>query len=87
MATDKLGEEDKQTFLQGQDHVLFSQLSEEQRQAIPRLVQSGRVTVDYLAKDKQNIKTEKHYSVQKVFSRLWLFRKGLRNDWSCETSC
>ena len=65
MATDKLGEEDKQTFLQGQDHVLFSQLSEEQRQAIPRLVQSGRVTVDYLAKDKQNIKTEKHYSVQK----------------------
>ena len=65
MATDKLDEEDKQTFLQGQDHVLFSQLSEEQRQAIPRLVQSGRVTVDYLAKDKQNIKTEKHYSVQK----------------------
>ena len=65
MATDKLGEEDKQTFLQGQDHVLFSQLSEEQRQAIPRLVQSGRVTVDYLAKDKQNIKTEKHYSVQR----------------------
>ena len=44
MATDKLDEEDKQTFLQRQDHVLFSQLSEEQRQAIPRLVQSGRVT-------------------------------------------
>ena len=81
MATDKLDEEDKQTFLQGQDHVLFSQLSEEQRQAIPRLVQSGRVTVDYLAKDKQNIKTEKHYSVTKRgFLRLWLFRNGLRGQ-------
>ena len=65
MATDKLGEEEKETLLQGQNHILFSQLSEVQRQAIPRLVQSGRVTVDYLAKDKQNIKTEKHYSVQK----------------------
>ena len=65
MATDKLGEEEKETLLQGQNHILFSQLSEVQRQAIPRLVQSGRVTVDYLAKDKQNNKTEKHYSVQK----------------------
>ena len=65
MATDKLGEEEKATLLQGQNHILFSQLSEVQRQAIPRLVQSGHVTVDYLAKDKQNIKTEKHYSVQK----------------------
>ncbi|MFR2062977.1 MAG: hypothetical protein ACLS36_00630 [Streptococcus sp.] len=27
MATDKLGEEEK-TFLQGQDHILFSQLSD-----------------------------------------------------------
>ena len=65
MATDKLSEEERVTFLQGRDHILFSQLSEEQGQAIPRLVQSGRVTVDYIAKDKQNIKTEKHYSVQK----------------------
>ena len=46
MATDKLGEEEKETLLQGQNHILFSQLSEVQRQAIPRLVQSGRVTVD-----------------------------------------
>lgn len=65
MATDKLSEEERDTFLQGRDHILFSQLSEEQGQAILRLVQSGRVTVDYIAKDKQNIKTEKHYSVQR----------------------
>lgn len=65
MATDKLSEEERVTFLQGRDHILFSQLSEKQGQAIPRLVQSGCVTVDYIAKDKQNIKTEKHYSVQK----------------------
>ena len=65
MATDKLSEEERDIFLQGRDHILFSQLSKEQGQAIPRLVQSGRVTVDYIAKDKQNIKTEKHYSVQR----------------------
>lgn len=40
-------------------------MSKEQGQAIPRLVGSGRVTVDYIARDKQNIKTEKHYSVQR----------------------
>ena len=65
MATDKLSEEERDIFLQGRDHILFSQLSKEQGQAIPRLVESGRVTVDYIAKDKQNIKTEKHYSVQR----------------------
>ena len=65
MATDKLSEEERDIFLQGRDHILFSQLSKEQGQAIPRLVGSGRVTVDYIARDKQNIKTEKHYSVQR----------------------
>ena len=65
MATDKLSEEERDLFLQGRDHILFSQLSKEQGQAIPRLVGSGRVTVDYIARDKQNIKTEKHYSVQR----------------------
>ena len=55
MATDKLGEEEKATLLQGQNHILFSQLSEVQRQAIPRLVQSGRA-VDLLITRKQNIK-------------------------------
>ena len=53
MATDKLSEEERDLFLQGRDHILFSQLSKEQGQAIPRLVGSGRVTVDYIARDKQ----------------------------------
>lgn len=31
---------------------------------VARLVQAGKITVDYLAKDKKNIKTEKYYHVQ-----------------------
>ena len=31
---------------------------------VARLVQAGKITVDYLAKDKKNIKTEKYYYIQ-----------------------
>ncbi len=87
MATDKLSEEERDLFLQGRDHILFSQLSKEQGQAIPRLVGSGRVTVDYIARDKQNIKTEKHYSVQRGILETLIFRNEPRSGWSCGTSC
>ena len=33
------------------------------RLKVARLVQAGKITVEYLAKDKKNIKTEKYYQI------------------------
>lgn len=65
MATEKLSLEECDRYLQGQENILYSTLTEKERRRLPRLVQSGKITVDYIAKDKQHIKTEKHYTVQR----------------------
>lgn len=59
--TKKLTEQEHQTILGGKERQLFSNLTTEQQRQLGRLVQTGKITVDYLAKDKKNVKTEKWY--------------------------
>ncbi len=73
MATDKLMKKISRLFRK--NHVLFAVVRATVSHSVVRI--SGRVTVDYLAKDKQNIKTEKHYSVKKILG-LWIFRNRPR---------
>ncbi|MDY5636551.1 MAG: primosomal protein N' [Streptococcus orisratti] len=61
LPTKKLTEQEHQTIFGGKERQLFSNLTTEQQRQLGRLVQTGKITVDYLAKDKKNIKTEKWY--------------------------
>ena len=66
----------------------FSQLSEEQRQAIPRLVQSGACNgLITLLRISRTLRLRSTIVFKRAFLRLWLFRNGLRGVWRCETSC
>ena len=49
-------------FGQGES-ILYSTLNEEQKKQAIALIQKGTITVEYLAKDKKQIKTEKWYRV------------------------
>ncbi|MGT2908142.1 primosomal protein N' [Streptococcus dentiloxodontae] len=64
-ATAQLTSKEQATFFDHKDNILYSDLTTEQKAKIPSLVQAGKVTVDYLAKDKQHIKTEKHYAINR----------------------
>lgn len=61
LPTKKLTEQEHQTIFGGKERQLFSNLTTDQQRQLGRLVQTGKITVDYLAKDKKNIKTEKWY--------------------------
>lgn len=62
--TESLSSEERLALFGEKDDRLHSSLSEEEAKKVARLVQAGKITVDYLAKDKKNIKTEKYYHVQ-----------------------
>ena len=55
-------QDQKEIFGSAED-LLFSQLDRERQKAVSRLVQAGKIKVDYLAKDRKTVKTEKHYHV------------------------
>lgn len=61
LPTKKLTEQEHQTIFGGKERQLFSNLTTEQLRQLGWLVQTGKITVDYLAKDKKNVKTEKWY--------------------------
>ncbi|ALT81363.1 primosomal protein N' [Streptococcus macedonicus] len=62
--TESLSSEERLALFGEKEDRLHSSLSEEEAKKVARLVQAGKITVDYLAKDKKNIKTEKYYHVQ-----------------------
>ena len=63
MPTETLSDEERLALFGDKDSRLHSNLSEEEAKKVARLVQAGKISVDYLAKDKKNIKTEKFYQV------------------------
>lgn len=62
--TESLSSEERLALFGEKEDRLHSSLTEEEAKKVARLVQAGKITVDYLAKDKKNIKTEKYYHVQ-----------------------
>lgn len=62
--TESLSSEERLALFGEKESRLHSSLTEEEAKKVARLVQAGKITVDYLAKDKKNIKTEKYYHVQ-----------------------
>ena len=64
LASKKLSNQEKETFFGKKNQVLYSSLSENQQKQVGRLVQAGKIEVNYLAKDKKNIKIEKFYIVE-----------------------
>lgn len=62
--TESLSSEERLALFGENEDRLHSSLTEEEAKKVARLVQVGKITVDYLAKDKKNIKTEKYYHVQ-----------------------
>lgn len=64
MPTESLSSEEHLALFGEKESRLHSSLTEEEVKKVARLVQAGKITVDYLAKDKKNIKTEKYYHVQ-----------------------
>lgn len=56
---------DQRAIFGDQESVHFSDLEIRQQARVMRLAQSGKITVDYLAKDKKQIKTEKWYKVHR----------------------
>lgn len=62
--TESLSSEEHLALFGEKESRLHSLLTEEEAKKVARLVQAGKITVDYLAKDKKNIKTEKYYHVQ-----------------------
>ncbi len=63
-AEEALSEEDRSVLFQGKSGILFSDLSPVLREKAAQFVSQGKIKVTYLAKDKQTIKTEKHYQVK-----------------------
>ena len=61
--SEDLSQEERLALFGEKDSRLHSTLSEEEAKKVARLVQAGKITVEYLAKDKKNIKTEKYYQV------------------------
>lgn len=62
--TESLSSEERLVLFGEKESRLHSSLTEEEAKKVARLVQAGKITVDYLAKDRKNIKTEKYYQVQ-----------------------
>ena len=62
--TESLSSEERLALFGEKESRLYSSFTEEEAKKVARLVQAGKITVDYLAKDKKNIKTEKYYHIQ-----------------------
>lgn len=62
--TESLSSEERLALFGEKESRLYSSFTEEEAKKVARLVQAGKITVDYLAKDKKNIKTEKYYYIQ-----------------------
>lgn len=62
--TESLSSEERLALFGEKESQLYSSFTEEEAKKVARLVQAGKITVDYLAKDKKNIKTEKYYYIQ-----------------------
>ena len=56
--TESLSSEERLALFGEKESRLYSSFTEEEAKKVARLVQAGKITVDYLAKDKKNIKTE-----------------------------
>ena len=62
--TESLSSEERLALFGEKENRLYSSFTEEETKKVARLVQAGKITVAYLAKDKKNIKTEKYYYIQ-----------------------
>lgn len=62
--TESLSSKERLALFGEKESRLYSSFTEEEAKKVARLVQAGKITVDYLAKDKKNIKTEKYYYIQ-----------------------
>ena len=62
--TESLSSEERLALFGEKESRLYSSFTEEEAKKVARLVQAGKITVDYLAKDKKNIKTEKYYHIK-----------------------
>lgn len=62
--TEGLSSEERLALFGEKENRLYSSFTEEETKKVARLVQAGKITVAYLAKDKKNIKTEKYYYIQ-----------------------
>lgn len=56
---------EQESLFGGRDQVRFSDLDVSEQARIMRLAQAGKILVDYVAKDKKQIKTEKWYRVNR----------------------
>lgn len=56
---------EQESLFGGRDQVRFSDLDVSEQSRIMRLAQAGKILVDYVAKDKKQIKTEKWYRVNR----------------------
>ncbi|MBF0818805.1 primosomal protein N' [Streptococcus acidominimus] len=76
-----LSDTDRLAIFGGQESVHFSDLDLTQQARVMRLAQAGKIMVDYLAKDKKQIKTEKWYRVnQKQLQDLEISKRAKKRQ-------
>lgn len=76
-----LSDADRLAIFGGQESVHFSDLDLTQQARVMRLAQAGKIMVDYLAKDKKQIKTEKWYRVnQKQLQDLEISKRAKKRQ-------
>lgn len=61
--TDETPQDDIDSVFSGQASVRYSELTDTQKQLLTRLARQKKVALDYLAKDKKTVKTQKYYQV------------------------
>ncbi|MCC9859621.1 primosomal protein N', partial [Streptococcus agalactiae] len=66
LATDTLPSEDREDLFGHKTEIVFSSLSSQDAKKAGRLIQKGFIEVQYLAKDKKTIKTEKIYKINRT---------------------
>ncbi|MGT2784321.1 primosomal protein N' [Streptococcus merionis] len=62
-ATELLADDERDALFGQEDHMRFTDLSVEAQVKVMRLAQAGKIQVEYIATDKQHIKTESWYRV------------------------
>ncbi|EHJ51598.1 primosomal protein N' [Streptococcus macacae] len=58
-----LSQEEGELLFAGKKKIYFSHLAKEEQLRSLHLAQAGKITVDYVAKDRKNIKTQKYYEI------------------------
>lgn len=61
--SEKILKEEKEFIFGDSESALFSELTKQQQIQISSLIQSKKIGIDYLARDKKTIKTQKYYHV------------------------